>query len=248
MNAADSDASYFIVSFLVGPMDNFGYLIVDKASREAASVDPAWDGSLIRARAAEHGARISQVWLTHTHYDHVNALDSFRDLPVHIAAAETPFWEQQYGDGAMNCVTAPPDAPALHDDGDALTLGKTRMSWHVTPGHSPGSSCLVLSHDVITADTLFVYGCGRCDLTGSDPGAMFHSLARLKTLLSPHHRIHPGHNYGVTPSSTFGEQLAGNPFLMFDDEAAFIQYRMHDHGKLRSQPFGPEVSAYPAVG
>jgi glyoxylase-like metal-dependent hydrolase (beta-lactamase superfamily II) len=245
MNTPVSDAPYLIETFPIGPMDNFGYLVVDRASGEAATVDPAWDDAVIRAHARKLGARISQVWLTHTHYDHVNALDGFRDLPIHIARDEMPFWEQQFAAGATQCVTAPANAPVLHDDGDQLTLGHSHMSWYVTPGHSPGSSCLMLSHDVLAADTLFVFGCGRCDLDGSDPAAMFHSLNRLKSLIPPGHLIHPGHDYGITPSSTFAEQIAGNPFLMFDDEATFVKYRMHDHGRLRSQPFGPEGSPYP---
>ena len=226
-------------------MDNFGYLVVDTESGTAATVDPAWDADTIEARAKALGARITEVWLTHTHYDHINALDAFRELPVHIAAAEAPFWERQYATGGMDCTVAPPDSLVLHEDGDILTLGDTQMQWLVTPGHSPGSSCLVLSHDALVADTLFVYGCGRCDLDGSDPVAMYHSLTRLKSALAPELVIHPGHDYGVAATSTVAEQLAGNPFLMFDDAAAFSQYRMHDHGTLRSQPFGPETAPYP---
>lgn len=226
-------------------MDNFGYLVVDRATGQAATIDPAWDSDRIRALASKHAAHVSQVWLTHSHYDHINALDDFRDLPIHLARLELPFWEQQFATGATNCVTAPPGDPVLHDEGDTVRLGETEMTWRVTPGHSPGSSCLVLSQDVLTADTVFVFGCGRCDLDSGDPVAMFDSLNRLKGLIPPGHRIHPGHNYGIWPSSTFAEQLTGNPFLMFEDAAAFTQYRMHDHGRLRSQPFGPQSSPYP---
>lgn len=226
-------------------MDNFGYLVVDIATGKAATVDPAWDADTIRARAAAMDVRITEVWLTHTHYDHVNALDEFRDLPVHLARAEAPFWRHQFDTGGMGCTVAPPDSLELHDDGDILTLGETQMRWLVTPGHSPGSSCLVMSADALVADTLFVFGCGRCDLEGSDPAAMYHSLTRLKGELAPELLIHPGHDYGVANSSSMAEQLAGNPFLMFDNAAAFTQYRMEDHGKLRSQPFGPETSPYP---
>ena len=208
-------------------------------------MDPAWDSATIQERAKAQGAHITEVWLTHTHYDHINALDEFSELPVHLAKKEAPFWAQQYSTGSMDCTVAPPATLQLHDDGDILTLGGTRMRWLVTPGHSPGSSCLVLSHDALVADTLFVYGCGRCDLTGSDAVAMYHSLTRLKTELAPALVIHPGHDYGVAATSTVADQLAGNPFLMFDNPDAFSQYRLHDHGKLRSQPFGPETSPYP---
>lgn len=246
MNTRDRTATYRIDAFRIGPMDNFGYLVVDLATGRAATVDPAWEAETIRARATQLGATISEVWLTHSHYDHVNAYDDFRDLPVRIAEAELAFWQRQFATGGMQCTTAPPESPQLMQDGDITTLGDTEMRWYVTPGHSPGSSCLVLAADALVADTLFVYGCGRCDLDESDPEAMFHSLTRLKGLLDPELRIYPGHDYGIEPSSRFGDQLAGNPFLMFDDAAAFTQYRLHDHGNLRNQPFGPETSPYPS--
>ncbi len=239
------DTTYRLDTFRIGPMDNFGYLVVDQATGEAATVDPAWDASVIRERAAALGARISQVWLTHSHYDHVNALDEFRDLPISLSAEELAFWKRQFATGAMDCTTAPPEVPQLISDGDSLTLGTTSATWWLTPGHSPGSSCIVLSHDALVADTLFVYGCGRCDLDESDPVAMHASLNRLKRQIPAEVFIHPGHDYGVAASTTMAEQVAGNPFLMFDDAATFSQYRMVDHGQLRSQPFGPETAPYP---
>ncbi|MGB5065066.1 MAG: MBL fold metallo-hydrolase, partial [Candidatus Competibacter sp.] len=51
--------------------------------------------------------------------------------------------------------------------------------------------------------------------------------------------IRPGHNYGITPTSTMAAQLAGNPFLHFDDRASFIDYRMYLHD--REEPYRPEA-------
>ena len=231
-------SDYAIEQFPIGPMDNFGYLIVDRASGEAAVVDPAWDADEYRRRAKALDARITQVLLTHSHDDHVNALDGFReaDLPVRIGAAEADFW------------SATPEGVIRMEDGDTSALGETALRWLLTPGHTPGSMCLLLERDLISADTLFVYGCGRCDLGGSDAHAMHASLARLVREVPAETVIHPGHDYGVAPTSTMSEQIAGNPFLMFDDADAFATYRLKDHGKLRSQPFGPETTPYPADG
>lgn len=233
-SGTDARTGYRIEQFEIGPAANFGYLVIDAATGTAATVDPAWDADSIRARAAAAGATITTVLLTHSHGDHVNALGAFADLPVHISMAEADFWR------------GTPATAQRHVDGDVLRLGETDIRWYLTPGHTPGSSCLVLADDVLSADTLFIYGCGRCDLPGSDAAAMFASLSRLKTLLDPALTVRPGHDYGTAPTTTFAEQLTGNPFLMFDDEAAFVRYRMHDHGTLRAQPYGPEVSPYPA--
>lgn len=224
---------YVIEQFPVGSVDNFGYLLVDNASGEAAVVDPAWDADAYRSRADARGARITQVLLTHSHDDHVNALGAFADLPIRISRAEAEFW------------TDVPDGVIRVDDGETSSVGETTLTWLLTPGHTPGSVCLLLERDLIAADTLFVYGCGRCDLTGSDPRAMHASLERLKSQVSGEVVTYPGHDYGVAPTITMAEQTAGNPFLMFDDVDAFVRYRMEDHGKLRSQPFGPQSSPYP---
>jgi hydroxyacylglutathione hydrolase len=85
---------------------------------------------------------------------------------------------------------------------------------------------------------LFVFGCGRCDLRGGDPELMYQSLQHLSGRLPNHTIIRPGHNYGITPTTTMAEQLAGNPFLHFANVPGFVEYRMHLHD--REEPYRPE--------
>ncbi len=85
---------------------------------------------------------------------------------------------------------------------------------------------------------MFVYGCGRCDLSGGDPEQMYNTLRKLKTLPGDT-CIHPGHNYAVIPTSTIEEENAGNPFLHFDNQDDFVEYRMHTHDKIRHEPYHP---------
>lgn len=226
---------YSVEQFPLGPAKNFAYLIVDHNSGEAAVIDPAWDADAYCRRAADAGARITQVILTHSHDDHVNALDEFRKpgVPIRISRDEADFWP------------GVPDGAILMGDGETSSVGETTMTWLLTPGHTPGSACLVLEHDLIAADTLFIFGCGRCDLPGSSPQAMYASLTRLARTVPGDVIVHAGHDYGVSPTSTLQQQIDGNPFMMFDDVEAFVKYRMEDHGTLRSQPYGPEKSPYP---
>jgi hypothetical protein len=64
--------------------------------------------------------------------------------------------------------------------------------------------------------------------------------------------IHPGHNYAEQTTSTLEEQIAGNPFLHFEDPARFIRYRMQYHDRHRDAPYGPvrkgEEFGRPAAG
>jgi glyoxylase-like metal-dependent hydrolase (beta-lactamase superfamily II) len=129
--------------------------------------------------------------------------------------------------------------PTLHHGGDVIALGDTEITTLLTPGHTPGSACYHVGNELITGDTLFVFGCGRCDLRGGDPEQMFVTLRDMSERLPAETVIHPGHNYAVKTSTTMHEQLEGNPFMHFDNPGDFVHYRMHYHDKHRDSPYGP---------
>ncbi len=84
---------------------------------------------------------------------------------------------------------------------------------------------------------MFVFWCGRCDLTGGDPEIMFSTLRHLKETLPGSTVIHPGHDYAVTPTATMEEQIEGNPFMHFDKRDDFVEFRQHVHSRIRSTPY-----------
>ncbi len=212
-----------------GPMQNLVYLLEDRASGRAAVIDPAWDPALLLELAAQHGLAISDVLLTHSHDDHVNGLEALlgQSHPlVHLSDAEAAFW---------------PDCPALavvHADGAVIRIGETELTMLLTPGHSPGSACYLLDGHLFTGDTLFVYGCGRCDLPGGDASAMHRSLTRLATRLDDDTLILPGHRYAEQVFSSMGEQRWGNPFLHFAGTPDFVDFR-EEHNDHRWPPYRP---------
>ncbi|MCP4075898.1 MAG: MBL fold metallo-hydrolase [Gammaproteobacteria bacterium] len=214
----------------LGPMENFIYLIEDIETAQAAVVDPAWDVNAIIEKAQSLDLEINDILLTHSHHDHINGIEEIlnhTEARIHLLKPEYEFWSHEL------------DKPELHHGGDSFKLGSTEISMLHTPGHTPGSVCYQVENELITGDTLFVYGCGRCDLHGGNPEQMFNTLKDMKHKLDSSMIIHPGHNYSVTETSTLAEQIAGNPFLHFDDEADFINYRMHVHDKTRQDPYGP---------
>ncbi len=212
----------------LGPMANVVYLIHDHTSQRAAVVDPAWDVSRIIKLAAKKDLRITDVLLTHSHFDHINGVEELlasHDAELHLLKPEAEFWGRFA------------DLPTLHHGGDVIRLGATPITIMHTPGHTPGSACYHLGGHLITGDTLFVFGCGRCDLKGGDPEEMYLTLRHLAAGLPKDTLIHPGHNYGVTPVSTLAEQVDGNPFMHFHDCPSFVNYRMHLHD--REEPYTP---------
>ena len=171
-----------------------------------------------------------KILLTHSHHDHVNSIDTLLkkyDLPIYINKFEASFWKKKYD----NLITT--------GSNDSFSLGKSSVSTIHTPGHTPGSCCYLFDKNLIAGDTLFVFGCGRCDLHGGNPEEMYNSLKNLKNNLDQNTIIMPGHNYSIKRQSTIGEEITGNPFFSFDNLKDFVQYRMHDHDKTRQEPYAP---------
>jgi hydroxyacylglutathione hydrolase len=85
-----------------------------------------------------------------------------------------------------------------------------------TPGHTPGSQCFKIKNTLVSGDTLFIQGCGRVDLPGSDSEQMYHSLRKLADLPDDTLLL-PGHNYGAVPKATMGETKTQNAHLNVSD-------------------------------
>jgi len=213
-----SEKSYTIDALELGPMENFVYLIQDHASKRAAIVDPAWDVPKAIELAKSRGYNITDILLTHSHHDHINGIDDVLgtfDAQLHLLKDEADFW----GDNDAK--------PSLHYGGDSIQLGNTAIDILHTPGHTPGSACYHVGDDLMTGDTMFVFGCGRCDMTGGDPEQMFKTLNKIRTGLPATTNILPGHNYAVKKTATLAEQIVGNPFMQHHNVKDFVEYRMH---------------------
>ena len=222
--------TYTIKTFDVGPLANIIYIITDNKSKESAIIDPAWDMSEVYKYIGENDLILKKILLTHSHHDHVNAIDEILasyDLEIHINKKEKVFWKKEYDNFVIN------------HGGDTIKLGETEIRSLHTPGHTPGSTCYHIGDDLIAGDTLFVFGCGRCDLHGGSPEEMFNTLKDIKISLDPKTIILPGHNYSIKRESTLQEEIQGNPFIKFNNINKFIDYRMVLHDKVRHSPYGP---------
>ncbi len=198
-------------------MRNFTYLIGDPASREAVVVDPAWDvGSLVDLAAAD-GYKIAGALVTHYHPDHVGGdLFGYRiqGLGKLLEQNPVPIHVNKHEAEGLKKVTGVSDSDLRRvEGGDLLTLGAVEIRFLHTPGHTPGSQCFLVGERLVAGDTLFVQGCGRVDLPGGDPEAMYHTLTGTLSKLPRETVLYPGHDYGPTPTSTIGDELRDNHYL-----------------------------------
>lgn len=202
---------------IAGQMANFMYLIGDPTTREAVVVDPAWGvGDLLRT-AAEDDYRIVGALVTHYHPDHVGG-DLF-GAPVEgvtklLESHSVPLYVNKHEAQGLKVVTGVSDSDMrLVDDGDRFELGELQIRFLHTPGHTPGSQCFLIGNRLVAGDTLFVQGCGRVDLPGGDPEAMYYTLTSKLAKLPGNTVLFPGHNYGPHPTSTIGRELEHNHYL-----------------------------------
>lgn len=204
----------------LGPMENFVYLVGASGSKEVAVVDPAWDVDAIEKAAAEDKKSIACALLSHSHFDHINGVPELlerRDLPVYAQRAEVEFSPELRALGG----SVKPLSP-----GDEVQVGPLSIKAVHTPGHTPGSQCFYCGDLLVSGDTLFINGCGRCDLRGGDPEAMYRTISQVLMKLPDDTRVFPGHDYAEVPASTLAEEKKQNPYFGFSDLASFVAYRM----------------------
>jgi glyoxylase-like metal-dependent hydrolase (beta-lactamase superfamily II) len=198
-------------------MVNFVYLIGDRETGEAVAVDPAYaPGELLDVLEAD-GMRLVGALATHYHADHVGGslfghdIAGLTDLlertsvPIHVQRAESRWVVRAAGVSKDNLVE--------HDADDTLEVGDVRIRLLHTPGHTPGSQCFLVEGRLVAGDTLFLNGCGRTDLPGSDPAAMYDSLLNRLARLPDDTVVYPGHLYSEDPSASLGETKRWNPVL-----------------------------------
>lgn len=202
---------------VAGQMRNFMYLLGDPQSREALIVDPAWDVDGLLSIAEEEGYTVAGALITHYHPDHVGG-DMFgmtiEGVSSLLERKGVPLYVNKHEAEGLKKVTGVSDTDLRRvDDGDTAQLGEREIRFLHTPGHTPGSQCFLIEGMLIAGDTLFVQGCGRVDLPGSDPDAMYHSLTGKLAKLPADTVLYPGHDYGPSPTSTIADELRHNFYL-----------------------------------
>lgn len=207
-----------IVSMALGPALTNAYLAADTTAGTAVAVDPAWDGDRIAAEAERRGWRVTDIWLTHAHFDHFGGAGAVSDraaapLPVALHPADYPLWKASGGApwfGLTDFDPGPePTVELAH--GMTLRIGAFEVQVRHTPGHTPGHVVLVVPKAAVAfcGDVIFEAGVGRTDLPGGDWETLLTSIREQVLSLPDETVLLPGH--GAT--TTVGRERGGNPFL-----------------------------------
>lgn len=174
-----------------------------KGQAHAAVVDPSSSADKICEFLESRDASLDMIILTHGHFDHVMSLDTLRERTgatayIHVEDAE------MLSDGIKNAYSyffskdlRLRDADRTLVDGDILTLGEESLTVIHLPGHSKGSMALLSDEFILTGDTLFDGGIGRCDLYGGNMFELHKSIEKLREL-DGNLIVYPGHGNSTT--------------------------------------------------
>lgn len=204
-----------IKRFPLGALWTNAYLVWDKEGK-AFLTDPGGDAQEVLDFIKERGLSLELVLLTHGHADHIGGLREVaekakRGVAIHELDADmlvSPSLNLSKFMGEAFSVPAPTQR---FKDGDLFRVGVMEIHVIHTPGHTPGSSCFLVSDGeeriLLSGDTLFARSVGRTDLPGGDEEALAKSLQRLDNFPDGL-RVYPGHG----PETTIGEERRNNPF------------------------------------
>ena len=179
------------------------YIIHDEKSTSCCVVDPGYEADTILDKLSELGLTLEAILLTHGHFDHVGAVRDLAadtgcqvwlcaddlSLPTNLTAGKL-YYTQTYAEGSQ------------------LNLAGLDISVLQTPGHTPGSVCLLVEDTLFSGDTLFAGSCGRTDLPGGSWADMQASLKRLSQI-DANLWVLPGHG----ESTMLASEKKYNPYL-----------------------------------
>lgn len=192
-----------IVTMPLGAYQTNCYLLWQDGQDSCLVIDPGYEPEKVLKKAGQLGKRIEAILLTHGHFDHVGGvrqLAADTDCSVYLCQQDLSMPQQM--------TAGPLYYTHTYGEGDTLTLAGIPLQVLHTPGHTPGSVCLIAEDALFSGDTLFEGSCGRTDLPGGDTATILASLARLRQLPGDY-RVYPGHG----SATTLSEERRFNPYL-----------------------------------
>ena len=174
----------------VGQLETNCYVVINEETLACVVIDPGDESNTIMDYIESNRLKCEAILLTHGHFDHVGAVNEILEQ-TGCALYINPR-DEGYEVGKSGVKFKMPEGGKYYDDGDVIVEAGLEFKVLATPGHTPGSVCLICGDALFTGDTLFRGSCGRTDLPG---GSMREEMRSLKKIcqLEGDFEVYPGH-------------------------------------------------------
>lgn len=198
-----------IIRYVVGPIRTNEYLVYCEDQSDAVIIDPGAPNSLLYDDIKRLGLIPKYIFLTHGHGDHTDGLneakENYPDIKLVASKKEHNFlFNRKYSNGQGGII-----ADIEVHDGDDLSIGTMSFNFIETPGHTPGSMCILIDDVLFSGDTLFFGSIGRTDLPGGNETLIIKSIKEKLMCLNDNITVLPGH----MKETSIGFERSYNPFV-----------------------------------
>jgi len=203
----------FLKKVRVGVINTNCYIAADELTKEAFVIDPADDFDIIDEVLVSNDLKLKYIILTHGHFDHIGAVEELKEKynsTMYINEFDAHMLndsEANFSSMMNNKIEFLPDH--TFKDGDILKVGSLTLKLINTPGHTEGSSCVLVENILFAGDTLFKNSIGRTDLPSGDRFKIISSIKEKLLVLPKETIVYPGHG----SSTTINNEIIKNPFL-----------------------------------
>lgn len=203
-----------IKEYVVGPLENNVFLIIDENTKESLLIDPGIESDYILNDINKENLNLKYIINTHSHFDHAHNNVFFKEktkakLLIHkdeLMILKT-MGQQAMVWGMKVPKSAEPDK--LLEEGDIIEIGNIKLKVIHTPGHTPGGISLIVDKIAFVGDTIFAGSIGRTDFPGGSFDTLISSIKNKLFILPDDTLLYTGHG----PKTTIGEEKKYNPFL-----------------------------------
>ncbi|MBM3137635.1 MAG: MBL fold metallo-hydrolase [Chloroflexi bacterium] len=209
--------TFKIETFILGPIENNTYLLLDSDCGKAAIVDPSIPSREVVELIREKRFLLTHILITHAHFDHIGGAKWFKNQfngepRIVLHQADLDLWLEGGGARDFGFDFDAGDQPDMVlDDEEQLKIGNSEVNVLFTPGHTSGHVTYHLPGKALAfcGDLIFFHGVGRTDLKTSDQNDLVLSIRKKIFSLPDETVLYPGHG----PSTTVGEEKLNNPFM-----------------------------------